>query len=278
MMNNIAKKKLIRDATGSPIPQFYDEEQGIFVPATNSTGDASSVDFTKKKLIRDALGGVISQYFDVLQNKFVPSTSEGGGGGGSGDWNDIINKPTTFPPSPHTHVIGNVEGLQSELDDKANQTDLTDLKQTVTEHLEQSVYSANGAHGLKIDIGSFSPTIEGLTTPGTATYSMQDGKYLRIGNLLKIDGRVRLSSISGSTGQIIIGGLPYPVSNTLTTSGRVPAFLTLANNITGKTVKDFIAPFVSRGGVILIVDIDGVDATALTNSSGFDFSVTYFVD
>lgn len=77
---SINNKKLIHDALGSLIPQFYDEEQGIFVPMTNGTGDATSVDFTKIKLIRDALGSVIPQYFDVTQNKFIPNTSNGGGG------------------------------------------------------------------------------------------------------------------------------------------------------------------------------------------------------
>ena len=79
---SINNKKLIRDAMGSPIPQFYNDGQGIFVPTTNGTGDASNVDFTKIKLIRDALGSTIPQYFDVTQNKFIPTTSNGGGGGG----------------------------------------------------------------------------------------------------------------------------------------------------------------------------------------------------
>lgn len=81
---SINNKKLIHDALGSPVPQFYDEKQGIFVPVTNGTGDASNVDFTKIKLIRDNLGTVIPQYFDVTQNKFVPNTSNGGGGGEQG--------------------------------------------------------------------------------------------------------------------------------------------------------------------------------------------------
>lgn len=32
----------------------------------------------------------------------------GTGGGGSSDWNDITNKPTTFSPSPHTHNSGQI--------------------------------------------------------------------------------------------------------------------------------------------------------------------------
>ena len=37
--------------------------------------------------------------------------------GGSGDaWDDIKDKPTEFPPEPHGHVIGDVDGLQDALD------------------------------------------------------------------------------------------------------------------------------------------------------------------
>jgi hypothetical protein len=34
-----------------------------------------------------------------------------GGGGGSSDWSDITNKPSTFPPSSHTHPIDQVTDL-----------------------------------------------------------------------------------------------------------------------------------------------------------------------
>ena len=32
------------------------------------------------------------------------------------DWNDILNKPATFPPDTHTHTISEVSGLQAALD------------------------------------------------------------------------------------------------------------------------------------------------------------------
>lgn len=37
-------------------------------------------------------------------------------------WDTLNNKPTSFPPSPHTHSIENVTGLQSVLDSKASKT------------------------------------------------------------------------------------------------------------------------------------------------------------
>jgi len=35
-------------------------------------------------------------------------------------WQNILNKPLTFPPSVHSHAIGDVTGLQNVLDSKAN--------------------------------------------------------------------------------------------------------------------------------------------------------------
>jgi hypothetical protein len=34
-------------------------------------------------------------------------------------WTDVLGKPTTFPPSAHTHVIADTTGLQTALDGKA---------------------------------------------------------------------------------------------------------------------------------------------------------------
>lgn len=47
-------------------------------------------------------------------------SASGGGGGGSVAWADITGKPSTFAPSAHSHVIGDVTGLQTALDGKAN--------------------------------------------------------------------------------------------------------------------------------------------------------------
>lgn len=43
-----------------------------------------------------------------------------GGGGGTPDWADITGKPSTFPPSTHSHAISDVTGLQTALDGKAD--------------------------------------------------------------------------------------------------------------------------------------------------------------
>ena len=48
---------------------------------------------------------------------WVPQTPSGGGGGVS-SWNDLTDKPSTFPPSTHTHAIADTTGLEAALDSK----------------------------------------------------------------------------------------------------------------------------------------------------------------
>ena len=49
--------------------------------------------------------------FNFYDGKWYPepiSSGGGGGGGGSVAWVDVTGKPSTFPPSAHTHVIADV--------------------------------------------------------------------------------------------------------------------------------------------------------------------------
>ena len=43
---------------------------------------------------------------------------------GSAEWKDILDKPLLFPPTPHTHVMGDVTGLELALAGKVNASDL----------------------------------------------------------------------------------------------------------------------------------------------------------
>lgn len=66
---------------------------------------------------------------------------------GSIDWDDVLNKPTTFAPSAHTHAISDVTSLQTSLDGKAAsvhthvKADVTDFAHThlladITDYVE----------------------------------------------------------------------------------------------------------------------------------------------
>jgi len=55
--------------------------------------------------------------------------------------------------------------------------------------------------------GTFTPTIVGLSTAGTATYTVQVGRYSRIGNRVSMNATITYTAGNG-TGQPAVAGLP----------------------------------------------------------------------
>ena len=51
----------------------------------------------------------------VLKELIDNAQTSGGGTATSIDWANVTNKPSTFPPSAHTHAISDVTGLQTQL-------------------------------------------------------------------------------------------------------------------------------------------------------------------
>jgi len=65
---------------------------------------------------------------------------------------------------------------------------------------------------LSID-GTFTPTLYGSTTAGTQTYTTQEGRYSRIGNIVTFKVNILLSAYDVATaGDLRIGGLPFTVN------------------------------------------------------------------
>lgn len=60
-----------------------------------------------------------------------------------------------------------------------------------------------------IETGEFTPSIRGGTTAGTISYTLQKGVYTKIGNMVFVDFKLGISSVSGADGFIRIEGLPY---------------------------------------------------------------------
>lgn len=130
--------KLIRDALGSPVPQYFNLDLQTFAVSTIDGAVATGVDFSKTKLIRDKLGAPIPQAWDSTNNKWVAVTTNSSSGGGISSWNDLTDKPTEYPSS-----IPNVSGLNDALNKKANSGDLTSLDNKFTEQLAENVNGIN---------------------------------------------------------------------------------------------------------------------------------------
>ena len=57
--------------------------------------------------------------------------------------------------------------------------------------------------------GTWTPSLEGLSTAGTAGYSERGGRYIKIGTMVYIVFHIQLSSFSGAAGELIIRGIPF---------------------------------------------------------------------
>ena len=80
-------------------------------------------------------------------------------------------------------------------------------------------FSANtGTAGMTSELlnwyeeGTFTPTVRGTTTVGTASYSTQLGTYTRIGRMVYFQLELNWNSGTGG-GQLRLGGLPFTCGN-----------------------------------------------------------------
>ena len=75
--------------------------------------------------------------------------------------------------------------------------------------------------------GTWTPTIVGLTSEGTASYTKQGGQYTKIGRLVSFDCWVTWSGHTG-TGNMIISGLPFTPSTSSNNAYAPSAYAALA--------------------------------------------------
>ena len=72
---------------------------------------------------------------------------------------------------------------------------------------------ASGATSDKLDHyeeGTWTPTIDRLdTSPTTATYTYNTGRYTRIGNVVTVYFDMTISALGGGAGRFVIAGLPF---------------------------------------------------------------------
>jgi hypothetical protein len=98
---------------------------------------------------------------------------------------------------------------------------------------------------------TFTPTLEGNSTAGTGwTYSIQQGSYVRIGNLVTVTGKIVLTAKSGTaTGDLCIGGLPYTTNSTNPYNGAIS--VARINNMATSVVSVSGAPILNSTKIIL---------------------------
>lgn len=106
------------------------------------------------------------------------------------------------------------------------------------------------------DEGSWTPAYFGDGTAGTFTYTQQVGRYIRIGNLVWVTGRVTISAISvAPTGNLSITGLPFTSSSTAQVLPTIP--ITRMTGITLTASYTWLAGEIATNGTSIILFQNG---------------------
>lgn len=126
--------------------------------------------------------------------------------------------------------------------------------------------------------GTFNPIFIGSTTAGTPTYSVQEGFYIKIGDMVFISGRVAITALGSISGNIRLGGIPFSVAGQSTAGvwqdagfiGRVQNFTGVSNISVGNfvTTTSFLALYIDSGTTV-------VTDSELTTSSHVRFAGWY---
>jgi len=120
-------------------------------------------------------------------------------------------------------------------------------------HLSGGIYVGGQSSANYLDdyeTGSYTPTF--LSTTGanpTVTYAQQLGTYTKVGNLITCFQRMRTSAVSGGSGNILLGGLPF---NCHANSDETGGSIGLMINISGATGYSAIQVDSSLNAVFLM--------------------------
>lgn len=106
--------------------------------------------------------------------------------------------------------------------------------------------------------GTFTPTIVGVTTPGVGTYTVQIGRYTKIGREVFFDLEVAVSAHTG-TGAMRVAGLPFTAN-----SVAFAAVSAYPNNVT-LTAGNVISPLLVAGQSYISVNQTPTGGGSATN-------------
>ena len=136
--------------------------------------------------------------------------------------------------------------------------------------------------------GTWTPSYAGAGSAPTISYATQTGSYVKVGNLVHVQGRIRTNSTSGGSGNLLLGGLPF---TTLSTSEHFSSLhvgysqnwssdnfamaLYTSNGSTTCFINHFRADDPRDGIGILITTSDLTNAS---NSNDIIFSGTYIAE
>jgi len=96
--------------------------------------------------------------------------------------------------------------------------------------------------------GTFTPTISGNSSPGTGTYTVRNGFYTKVGNVVTFAWNTRISSHTG-TGNFALTGLPFASGKNAVDYFPVLVF----SYALAYTANNILSGFIPGGGATYIV-------------------------
>jgi hypothetical protein len=128
--------------------------------------------------------------------------------------------------------------------------------------------------------GTWTPTLIGGTTNPTVTYSVQRGKYTKIGRVVTVECYLAWSAFTGGSGQLRLDGLPFTVSSATPSTSSAGALMNM-NGITLASGRTFAAMQAVGGTTYCVIRnlgsaVNGtttdIASTAATGEIGFTVS------
>ena len=134
------------------------------------------------------------------------------------------------------------------------------------------------------DFDTFTPSLRGQTIAGTGwAYVINQGSYVRVGNMVTVTGKIALSAASvDATGAIVIAGLPFNIKTSNPYNGA--ATLSVLNNLSTSIVSATANYILNSDQIAISIRTAASTSSAslvlsdISNTFSFNFTGTYFVD
>jgi hypothetical protein len=153
---------------------------------------------------------------------------------------------------------------------------LVEVKDEVTSHMADNVTDANGAHGLEVESGVWTPVLEGSSVAGINTYTSQVGRYTKINARVFFDARVSLSAKdTAMAGGLRIAGLPYPTANI--GNYRVSFTIGILNSVAYGAYKQILAVSNENLSAVLLNKTQGTAGLPQTALLPADIGDGFFI-
>lgn len=238
-------------ASGYTPVYLYYSDTAASTPSSGNLGNGElAINITDGYLFyKDNLGSV-----EKIGYKLVP-VSAGGTGLTSFTANGVLYAPTTTSLATSTNLTYNTDLALTGGNFKVS---------TAGKGIDFSATSGTGTSELLSDYeeGNWTPAVTGTTSAGTATYSVQNGIYTKIGNIVHVEAYISYTGHTG-TGNMSITGLPFTaVASLVPPISIMPSNLALtASNIAngyveGASARILITQTPTGGGSYTSVPMD----------------------